>query len=187
MKVILNQTVPKVGKEGQVVNVAGGFARNFLFPRGLATIANRATLKALEMKHQRIEAELEKTRSTAESLAASLDGKTITVTGSTAKGSAKLFGAVTAADIAEAIRSQLGQEVDKKNVALLHPLKRLGAYPVLIALHRDAEATIRVEVRDEEGRLSVDEVVEALPEVVAEPEAPADAETPAETDSESKE
>lgn len=168
MKVILNQTVPKVGKEGQVVNVAGGFARNFLFPRGLATIANRATLKALEIKHQRFEAELEKTRATAEALAAALDGKTITVTGSTAKGSAKLFGAVTAADISEAIRIQLGQEVDKKSIALLHPLKRLGAYSVLIALHRDAEATIRVEVRDEDGRLSVDEVVEALPEVAAE-------------------
>lgn len=164
MKVILNQTLPKVGKEGQVVNVADGFARNYLFPRGIAVPATKGTLKLLEKRNALAAAELEKTKASAEEVCSKLDGQTIRITGKTAKGSPKLFGAITAADIAAEIQRSLGMEIDKRAVALLHPIKRIGVYEVLIDLHRDVEAHVRLEVADEEGHLGIELPSERLKE-----------------------
>ena len=165
MKVILTQTVAKIGKEGQVVNVANGFARNFLFPRQLARLADKPGIARLEREKGKVTAEAEKTRGSAEGISEKLKGATIRLTGSTAKGSAKLFGAVTASDIAEAIKKDLGVDIDKRSVALMHPIKRLGKYNVMIDLHRDVDATIHLEVADEEGWLGVVEpVAKPLPE-----------------------
>lgn len=164
MKVILYQTLPKVGKEGQVVNVADGFARNYLFPRGLAVPATKGTLALLEKKSAQFAAELEKTKSGAEALAEKVSGQTIRIIGKTAKGSPKLFGAITSADIADAIKESLGVEVDKRSVALVHPIKRIGVYEILIDLHRDVEAHVRLEVADEEGHLGIELPTERLAE-----------------------
>lgn len=171
MKVILEQTVQKLGKAGQVVSVADGFARNFLFPKGLARMADKAGLARLDRQEEKVQADIEKGRDTAVKTAEKLKDTTLRLVGQTAPGNTKLFGAITSADIVEALKKESGIEVDKKAVALLHPIKRLGVYDVMIDLHRDADATVKVEVANEDGWLGVDEP-EAPP--VAEQEAAAD-------------
>lgn len=169
MKVILNQTVPKVGKQGQVVTVAGGFARNYLFPRGLAVIADKGQIKALEARRVRLDAKLAETKSEAESFKEKLHGLAVRIEGKAGRENTKLFGAITSEKIADAIKDQLKVVVDKKQVGLLEPIKRLGTYNIDIDLHRDVDATITVTVFD--------------PEAVVEEEA-AQAEPPAEAPAE---
>lgn len=148
MKVILNQAVPKVGKEGQVVNVADGFARNFLFPRGLAVLADRGQLKALELKKARTAARMAEGLAAAKELGEKLHGQTIRLEGKVGKDSSKLFGAITSQDIADALKSQLGQDVERKRIALVQPIKRLGVFDVMLDLHPEVDATIKVDVFD---------------------------------------
>ncbi len=161
MKVILKQTIAKVGKEGQVVQVADGFARNFLFPRGLAVLADKPSIALLEKQKEKLATQLENTLASAKEVAEKIDGKTIRITGKTAKGSIKLFGAVTTADIVDSIKENLNVEIERKNVALLHPIKRIGVHDILIDLHRDVDATVKLEVTDEFGNLGL-ETEEAL-------------------------
>jgi large subunit ribosomal protein L9 len=175
MKVILNQTVPKVGKQGTVVNVAGGFARNYLFPRGLAIVADKRQIQALEKRNQRIEERTAGERTAAEGVKGQLDGKTVKLEGKVAKDSTKLFGAITAQDIVDAIKEQLGVALDRKQVALIEPIKRLGKHPIELDLHRSVSADITVHVFDpnapvEEEQPAADaEGVETEAEVADEP------------------
>ena len=148
MKVILNQTVPKVGKAGTVVTVKDGFARNFLFARGLAIVADKNQLKALEGRNARVAAKTAGARSAAEDVKSQLDGKTVRIAGQVGKGQAKLFGAITSQDVQAAIKSQLGVEVDRKKIALVEPIKKLGQHSVEIDLHQSVDATVTVEVYD---------------------------------------
>lgn len=177
MKVILRQTLPKVGKEGQVVNVADGFARNFLFPRGLASTATKSAIAELERKQAKVADELEKTKAGASALAEKIHGQTIRVIGKAGKGSVKLFGAITDEDIVAGIKSTLKVDIEKRMVALLHPIKRLGVYNVMIDLHPKVDATIKLEVADESGWLGVETAEEAKKEVA---EAPVEQEAVAE-------
>jgi large subunit ribosomal protein L9 len=148
MKVILNQTVPKVGKEGQVVSVADGFARNYLFPRGLAIYADKNQVKALERRMERVAVKEAGTVSSAECLKEKLDGQTVRIEGKVGKETGKLFGAITSQDVVDAIKDQLGHTVEKKNVALIEPIKRLGKHPVHLDLHRQVDAIVNVVVFD---------------------------------------
>ena len=148
MKVILNQTVPKVGKEGTVVNVADGFARNYLFPRGLGVLADKKQIGALEKKNARIAERTAGHKTSAEELKELLNGQTVRIAGKVGKDSTKLFGAVTSQDIVDALKTQLNLDVDKKHVALIEPIKRLGVHEVEIDLHREVEARVHVEVFD---------------------------------------
>ena len=157
MKVILNKTVPKVGKEGQVVTVADGFARNFLFPRGLAILAERKQVASLEKRNARVEARTADVKAAAEELKTRLDGQTVRIEAKVGTGT-KLFGAITSQDIVDAVKSQLKMVVDKKQVALIEPIKRLGSHPVELDLHRSVDAHIVVVVFDP---LAVVETVEA--------------------------
>ncbi|MBX7135279.1 MAG: 50S ribosomal protein L9 [Fimbriimonadaceae bacterium] len=159
MKVILNQTVPKVGKEGQVVTVAGGFARNFLFPRGLAVVADRGQMKALEARRARVDAKLAETKAGAETLKEKLHDMAIKIEGKAGRDDTKLFGAITSEKIADAIKEQLGVSVEKKQVGLLEPIKRLGKYSIEIDLHRDVDATVHLTVFDPDAIVE-EEVVE---------------------------
>ncbi len=148
MKVILNKTVPKVGKEGDVVNVADGYARNFLFPRGLAILAEKNQIDALQKRHARMEAKTADQKAAAEGLKEKLDGKEIRIEAKVGASAGKLFGAVTSQDVADAIKSQLKVSLDKKQVALVQPIKRLGKHEVLLDLHRSVDAHVMVEVFD---------------------------------------
>ena len=148
MKVILNKTVPKVGKEGQVVSVADGFARNYLFPRGLAIVAEKRQVEALNRRAERLNAKMADTKAAAEAVREKLHGLTVKIEGKVGKDTAKLFGAITAQDVADAIKSQLGVEVEKKNIALIEPIKRLGIHSVEVDLHREVDALVNVNVFD---------------------------------------
>ena len=163
MKVILNQTVPKVGKEGQVVTVADGFARNYLFPRGLAIVAEKKQIAALEKRAARTEAKVAETLTAAEGLKGKLDGQTVRIEGKVGKDSTRLFGAITAQDVADAVKSQLGVEVDRKKVGVLDPIKKLGTFPIESDLHPRVDATVQVEVYDPNAPVAAP-VAEAQPE-----------------------
>jgi large subunit ribosomal protein L9 len=148
MKVILNQTVPKVGKAGTVVAVKDGFARNYLFPRGLAIIADKNQLRALDIRNARVAEKSAGAKAGAESIREKLHGKTVRIEGQVGQGQGKLFGAITSQNVVDAIQSQLGVTVEKKNVALIEPIKRLGKHEVEVDLHQDVDAKVTVEVYD---------------------------------------
>ncbi len=148
MKVILKQTVPKVGKEGMVVAVADGFARNYLFPRGLAIVADKTQIKALEIRQARMAAKVAGLKSDAEVLREKINGATIRIAGQVGKVQDKLFGAITSQNVSDAIQSQLGVSIDKRHIALIDSIRRLGSHTVELDLHRDVDAKIQVVVFD---------------------------------------
>ncbi|MCW5935737.1 MAG: 50S ribosomal protein L9 [Fimbriimonadaceae bacterium] len=151
MKVILKQSVPKVGKEGQVVNVKDGFARNYLFPRGIAIVADKAQMGVLDRRNARLEAKLAETKSDAEKLRDVLHGKVLEIEGQVAKGSTKLFGAITSQDIADAIKANFGVDFEKKVVLLAQPIKQLGNHTVDLDVHRLVDIRMTVHVFDPEA------------------------------------
>ncbi len=167
MRVILKQTVPKVGKEGQVVRVKNGFARNFLFPRGMAVVADKAQLRVLEARNKRLESQLADTKSAADESAGKLDGKSVRIEVKSGTGQ-RLFGAVTAQDIADVIKDQLGVEIDRKIVGILQPIKQLGHFHIEIDLHRQVDCKVTVHVVDpvaeEEARKAAEGVADTVPE-----------------------
>jgi large subunit ribosomal protein L9 len=148
MKVILNQTVPKVGKAGTVVTVADGFARNYLFPRKLAIIADRNQVAALDKRNARMAEKVGAVKSDAEKLKEKLDGQVIKIETKVGADKVRLNGAITSQNIADAIKAQLGTTLEKRQVALHDPIKRLGTYSVELDLHASVEAHISVEVFD---------------------------------------
>lgn len=148
MKVILNQTVPKVGKAGAVVTVADGYARNFLFPRGLAVVAERRQLAALEKKRAYTEQKAEGQKAEAELLKTKIDGQTLRIEGKVGADGTRLFGAVTSARISEALLASHGITLDTRQIGLVEPIKRIGTYPVTLDLSGSVEASITVVVFD---------------------------------------
>ena len=145
MKVILHKDVAKMGKDGDVVTVADGYARNYLFPRNLAVLATEGALKNIALRAALDERRSEKLRSNADQQASALEGKSVTITAKT--GSAdRLYGSITAADVASAIASTLSVTVDKRNVQLNDPIKALGTFSVPVKLHRDVTVPVTVEV-----------------------------------------
>jgi large subunit ribosomal protein L9 len=145
MKVILAQDIKNVGKQGDVVEVKDGYARNFLLPRKLALPANEANMKRLEeiRRHQQFKRQkmLEENRLLAEKLA-----QTPVRLSAKVGEEGKLFGSITNADIAKALKEILGKELDKKKIELSEPIKRAGTYTIPIKLDHDIEATLQVEV-----------------------------------------
>lgn len=167
MRVILKQTVPKVGKEGQIVRVKNGFARNFLFPRGMAVVADKAQLRVLEARNKRLESQLAETKSAADESASKLDGKSVRIEVRSGTGQ-RLFGAVTAQDIAEVIKDQLGVEIDRKIVGILQPIKQLGHFSIEIDLHRQVDCKVTVHVVDPVAEEEARKAAEGLADSVAE-------------------
>ncbi|MFO7172653.1 MAG: 50S ribosomal protein L9 [Bacillota bacterium] len=145
MKVILKQDVKGLGKKGSVVEVAEGYARNYLFPRGLAVEAAGGAMRALEEQKKAERMKEERLRREAQALRDRLHGQTVRVPVRAGEGG-RLFGSVTTKDIADAISRLLGQEFDRKKVELEEPIKALGTYPVLLRLGYEITAQIRVEV-----------------------------------------
>jgi large subunit ribosomal protein L9 len=147
VKVILKQDLPKLGKKGEVKEVAEGYARNMLFPRGLAEEATAQRLKELERYSERQQSKNKRLES--ESLARAEQLNQLAVTFKLAAGEGgRLFGSVTAADIAEEL-NKLGYAVDKKKISLAEPIKAVGSHPVLIKLHQGIKAEIIVQVEKE--------------------------------------
>ena len=149
MKVILQRDIPKVGKHGEVVNVADGYARNYLFPRQLAVSASGGALKAHQARMDRDKEKTAKQLGDAQSHAERLQDLTLTIIGKVGTGT-KLYGSITAQDVADAIEREKGVTVDKRRVGLVDPIKTLGTYNVPVRLHSDVSVPVTVEVVTEE-------------------------------------
>lgn len=150
MKVILLEAVPKLGKEGQVVNVKPGYARNFLFPQGMATLADKKQLEVLERRNAKMAAQLAETKADAEKVAEKLHKKSLDIEVKAGKESGRLFGAVTSEQIADEIKAKFGVELEKRQVLLVAPIKRTGRSGVEINIHRDVDIEVVVNVFDPE-------------------------------------
>jgi large subunit ribosomal protein L9 len=145
MKIVLRADVDNVGKKGDLLEVADGFARNYLVPKGLALPATPGIRKQADAMRRNRDAKDQRAREAAETIAAQLSGRSVTVTARAGE-AGKLFGSVTAADIAEGVQAQLGVEVDRRRIALDEPLKELGTAELAVRLHADVTAMLTVEV-----------------------------------------
>ena len=147
MKVILLSDVKGQGKKGEIVNVIDGYARNFLFPRNLAQEANAQNLNSAQVRQDAAAHKKAVEKKNAEELAAQLADRGVTIQakcGSTGR----LFGAITNAEIAEALSAQTGLDIDKKKVVLQNPIKELGTYTVTLKLYAGVQTNIRLTVQE---------------------------------------
>ncbi|MDQ1379739.1 MAG: large subunit ribosomal protein [Actinomycetota bacterium] len=145
MRIVLRDDVDNLGKKGDLVEVADGYARNYLVPRGLALKASSGSQKQADAMRRNREARERRDRESAQALAAQFEGRTITIK-ARAGGEGRLFGSVTASDIAEAVQKQTGVDIDRRKLTLDEPLKELGGVDLHVRLHPDVDATIHVEV-----------------------------------------
>lgn len=169
MKVILTQELKGRGGEGDVIDVAQGFAVNYLIPNRMAIKATKGELKQLEQRRHNI-AKRELARTTdANTLKAALDGKSVKVLAKVGE-EGQLFGSITSAKVAEVIAEQIGCTVDRKQVELGKAIKMVGEHEVVISIYRDIKAVITVVVADEAADIEVVEEVEAAEEATEAPE-----------------
>jgi large subunit ribosomal protein L9 len=144
MKVILQETLEGVGHLGDLINVADGFARNFLLPRGKAVEADSRSIKAFEHAKRVAAEKAKKEKLEIETHAKKVSAVTLTIEAQVGKDD-KMFGSVTAKDIAEGLAGQ-GFAVDRRKIQLAQPIKELGTVSVPIKMPRDVVATVTVRV-----------------------------------------
>ena len=142
MEVILRQAVDNLGQPGDVVKVSPGFARNYLLPRGIAFEATPGNLKRISREKERLQAAEDERRRKAQELAGRLEQVSLTFSARVGE-EGKLFGSVTAADIAHQLEAQ-GIEVERRLIDLHEPIKALGVYRIPVRLHADVKPEIRV-------------------------------------------
>jgi large subunit ribosomal protein L9 len=143
MEVILRDHVENVGKRGEVVKVADGYARNYLLPRKLALVATPGNLKQVERERVKLDLKEAQEKTSAEAIAARMSMLDIVISRKVGETEA-LYGSVTSADIAEALAKK-GFEIDKRKIGLREPIKKLGELAVPVKLHR--EVVVQVPVR----------------------------------------
>jgi len=150
VKVILRENLPNLGSAGEIVSVRAGYARNYLLPRGFAYEATEANLRQLEEEKRRAEQRARREYLEARRRAAALEDMSLTFKARAGEES-KLFGSITAADIADRLNEQgLDFKVDRRDVMLEEPIKSLGVYSVPINLHSEVRPEIKVWVIKEE-------------------------------------
>jgi large subunit ribosomal protein L9 len=148
MQIILQEDVEKLGTRGQVVDVADGYARNFLLPRKLALEASAGNMKRLE-KMRAVFAKKEATeKDAAQKLSETLAGVTLEFSRRAGEND-QLFGSVTSGDVAEALAAK-GYEVEKRKISLADAIKVVGEYEVPVKLHREVTTNVKVVVKKEE-------------------------------------
>jgi large subunit ribosomal protein L9 len=171
MQVILLERVAKLGQMGEVVDVKPGYARNYLLPQGKALSASKANIAAFEVQKSQLEARNLETKKEAEALAAKLDGQQFVVIRSASDGGA-LYGSVTTRDAAEAA-TEAGFSVDRKQI-VLQPIKELGIHTVMVVLHPEVDATIKLNVARSPEEAELQAAGKSIQELAAEEEAAAD-------------
>lgn len=145
MELLLIQDVPHVGKKGDVVRVRDGFGRNYLIPRHYALPATRANREFIEEQRVRVEARRVKEKAAAEEVVKALERIKVVISAKVGAGE-KLFGAVTADQIADNISRKKGHKIDKKQVQLDEPIKTLGTHLVEVEVYPHVRAKVTVEV-----------------------------------------
>ena len=145
VKVILRQNVPTLGNEGDIVGVKPGYARNYLLPKGLAFEATAAAMKQIEEERRRAESRAKKDYLEARRRAAQLEGVSLTFHARAGE-EGKLFGSITAADIADRLNEQpeIDFEIDRHKIVLDEPIKALGVFSVPVRLHHDVQPEVKV-------------------------------------------
>lgn len=146
MKVILKKDVQSLGESGDIVEVSDGYARNFLFPKGMADVATEGSLKNREQNIARIKAKAEKLHQQALEQAEKIKELGKIVISAKAGESGKLFGAITTRRLAEEVKEKSGIEVDRRNISLNNPINHVGEYKMMIKLTSKVEVNIGVEV-----------------------------------------
>ncbi len=144
MKVILKEDVKSLGKMGDIVNVAEGYARNYLIPQKIAVEALTKNVKALEHQKKAIDEKAKKVHAAAETLAAKIGSMNVSIKAKAGE-EEKLFGSITAMDISNALKEQ-GIDIDKKQIHIEETIKRLGAHTVQIKLHHNVAAQLNISV-----------------------------------------
>lgn len=174
MKVILTEEVGKLGGAHEIVEVADGYARNFLLPRSMAVPATKSAMSNLDNTRRVAERRQVRMRGVAQESASQLNGKTIVVPARVGSGG-RLYGSIGTQDIADQIKKTLGVELERKQIVLPEAIRNVGLYLVPLTLHRDVTAHVTVQVGDapEGGFAPVDAPVVEAP--VAEPVAATDA------------
>ncbi|MBR4049204.1 MAG: 50S ribosomal protein L9 [Clostridia bacterium] len=144
MKVVLKQDVKSLGKKGELVTVSDGYARNFLFPKNLASEANAQAMSELKNKEQAEKYRIETETAAAKAAAAKIEGKTVKVVAKAGQ-NGKLFGSVTSKEVAAQIKADFGVELDKRKVDV-EDIKSFGTYPVTVKLNHGVTASLYVQV-----------------------------------------
>ncbi len=149
MEVLLLQDVDRLGKAGEIKRVANGYARNYLFPKGLAVLATPGAIKQAKLRQEAQARRKARELSEAQALAQALDGLVVTFRARAGEGD-RLYGSITSAHIAEELEAQVGQPVDRRKIELEEPLKELGTHAVTVRLAAGAEAKVTVVIEREE-------------------------------------
>ena len=149
MEVILRQHVDHLGKRGDIVKVAAGYARNYLLPRKLALPASEGNKRHVERERKIVESREADERGQAQAIAARLESAEIAITRRVGD-TEQLYGSVTSADIADFLKTK-GFEIDRRKLILPEPIKTLGEHSVPLRLHRDVTVTLKVQVAREGG------------------------------------
>ncbi|SEW03904.1 large subunit ribosomal protein L9 [Cognatiyoonia koreensis] len=172
MDIILLERVAKLGQMGEVVSVKEGYARNYLLPQGKALRVNAANMARFEAEKAQMEARNLESKKEAEAMAAKLDGQQFVVIRS-ASDAGSLYGSVTPRDAAEAATED-GFSIDKKQVALINPIKELGLHDLSVRLHPEVEATITLNVARSKEEAELQASGKSIAELAAEEEAAAE-------------
>jgi len=149
MKIILQKTVERLGDPGDVAEVADGYARNFLIPRGLAVRAERGAVRHAESLKRAHQARTSAQKGELETVAARLVETPLVVTARAGE-EGRLFGSITAADIVVALSAQAGVSVDRRDVHLDEPIRSVGTHEVTVHLHADVDPVITIDVRPQD-------------------------------------
>jgi large subunit ribosomal protein L9 len=149
MKVILKADIKGSGKAGELVNVSDGYARNYLFPRALAVEADQKAMNDLRGREEAKKHQAQVEEQNARAAKAALSGKTVRLT-ARAGSAGRLFGAVTSKEIASAIKSQFGIDIDKRKIVLDADIKAFGSYKIEIKLHPGVAAELTVAVGEQQ-------------------------------------
>jgi len=148
VKVILKRDMEDLGFEGEILDVAKGYARNFLIPKGLALPATEQNVKSMEQQRKKIEVKKLKAKEDAEKVKEKIEGVVVTISQKVGE-EEKLYGSVTTMDIASQLAKQ-GIEIDRRKISLDRPIKTLGEFEVPVKLHPEVTGSVKVVVIPEE-------------------------------------
>jgi large subunit ribosomal protein L9 len=145
MEVVLLKDVNNLGHANDIVEVKPGYGRNYLIPQGMAMVANDTNRKIAARKHELFEKRQEEMMKDLQTVVDKLEATVVKV-GAKVGSNDKIFGSVTASQLADAIKAQLGVEVDRKKVTIEEDVKTLGAYTAQVGLHKDVSVDVKFEV-----------------------------------------
>ncbi len=148
MKIVLLEDVKSLGKKGDIVEVSEGYARNFIIPKKKGVEANQENLNTLKLQKANQEKIAKEKLDAAKELAGKLNDASISLTIKGGK-DGRTFGSISSKEIEEAIKLQLGLEIDKKKLVIAEPIKTFGNHEVKVKLHKDVTASLKVKVGEE--------------------------------------